>query len=305
MLDVLLQMAFLVVCGVVWRAAKPGGLDVDQIRQALTGLVYYLLLPALVVNVLWQALLSLDAPRVALSAASGVIGGLMLSWAICRNQKMPHTMIGAVMLAAAFPNATYLGLPVLEAVLGPSMGRSVAIQYDLFACTPLLLTVGLSVAQHYGASSTPMHPAAAILKTPPLLAAVLAVVLNLAGVPLPDVIHNWLGLMAGAVSPLMLIALGMSLRWDTMRIAHVWPILIVSVIQLVLMPIWVGLAAMLFGLSGNTLAGVVLEAAMPSMVLGIVICDRYGLDTSLYAAAVTSTTALSFVTLPLWFSVLS
>ncbi|MBI3774006.1 MAG: AEC family transporter [Gammaproteobacteria bacterium] len=305
MLDVLLQMAFLVVCGVVWRVAKPGDLDVDQIRQALTGLVYYLLLPALVLNVLWQAPLSLDAPRVALSAASGVIGGLLLSWAICRKQKMPHTMVGAVMLAAAFPNATYLGLPVLEAVLGPSMGRSVAIQYDLFACTPLLLTVGLSVARYYGTSTTPMHPAAAIVKTPPLLAAVLAVVLNLAGVPLPDVIHNWLGLMAGAVSPLMLIALGMSLRWDTLRIAHAWPILIVSVIQLVLMPIWVGLAALLFGLSGNTLAGVVLEAAMPSMVLGIVICDRYGLDTSLYAAAVTSTTALSFVTLPLWFSVLS
>ncbi len=304
MLDVLLQMAFLVVCGVVWRVAKPGGLDVDQIRQALTGLVYYLLLPALVLNVLWQAPLSLDTPRIALSAASGVIGGLLLSWAICRQRQMPHAVIGTVMLAAAFPNATYLGLPVLEAVLGPP-GRNVAIQYDLFACTPLLLTLGMSVAQYYGAQATPMHRAAAILKTPPLLAAAFAVVLNLAGVPLPAVIHNWLGLMGGAVSPLMLIALGLSLRWDTLRIAHAWPILIVVVIQLALMPIWVWLAALLFGLSGNTLAGVVLEAAMPSMVLGIVICDRYGLDINLYAAAVTATTVLSFVSLPLWFGLLS
>jgi len=303
MLDVLLQMAFLVVCGVVWRIAKPGGLDVDQIRQALTGLVYYLLLPALVLNVLWHAPLSLDTPRIALSAASGVIGGLLLSWAICRKQQMPRAAVGTVMLAAAFPNATYLGLPVLEAVLGPA-GRSVAIQYDLFACTPLLLTVGISVAQYYGTHTTATHPAAAILKTPPLLAAILAVVLNLAGVPLPDVIHNWLGLMGGAVSPLMLIALGLSLRWDTLRVTHAWPVFIVAVIQLALMPIWVWLAAQLFGLSGNTLAGVVLEAAMPSMVLGIVICDRYGLDTSLYAAAVTATTALSFITLPLWFNAL-
>jgi len=304
MLDVLLQMAFLVVCGVVWRVAKPGGLDVDQIRQALTGLVYYLLLPALVLNVLWQAPLSLDTPRIALSAASGVIGGLLLSWAICRKQQMPRAAVGTIMLAAAFPNATYLGLPVLEAVFGP-IGRSVAIQYDLFACTPLLLTVGMSVAQHYGSHATTTHPATAILKTPPLLAAILAVLLNLAGVPLPDVIHNWLGLMGGAVSPLMLIALGLSLRWDTLRVAHAWPVLIVAVIQLALMPIWVWLAAQLFGLSGNTLAGVVLEAAMPSMVLGIVICDRYGLDTSLYAAVVTATTVLSFVTLPLWFGLLS
>lgn len=304
MLDVLFQMAFLVVCGVAWRAARPGGLDVDQIRQALTGLVYYLLLPALVLNVLWQVPLSLDTPRVALSAASGVVGGLLLSWAICRKQHMPGKVTGAVMLAAAFPNATYLGLPVLEAVLGPS-GRSVAIQYDLFACTPLLLTVGMSVAQYYGSHATPVHPAMTILKTPPLLAAICAVILNLSGAPLPDVIQNGLGLMGGAVSPLMLIALGLSLRWDTLRFTYAWPILIIAIIQLILMPIWVLLAAQLFGLSGNTLAGVVLEAAMPSMVLGIVICDRYRLDTSLYAAAVTATTALSFITLPLWFGLLS
>ena len=296
-------MAFLVICGVVWRAAKPGGLDVDQIRQALTGLVYYLLLPALVLEVLWQVPLSLDTPRIALSAASGVIGGLLLSWAICRKQRMPRTVTGAVMLAAAFPNATYLGLPVLEAMLGPA-GRSIAIQYDLFACTPLLLTAGISVAQYYGSRTTPTHPVLAILQTPPLIAAVLAVVLNLTGVPVPVIIDDWLGLMGGAVSPLMLIALGLSLRWDTLRVAYAWPVAIVVVIQLALMPIWVSLAAQLFGLSGDTLIGMVLEAAMPSMVLGLVICDRYGLDTSLYAAAVTATTALSFITLPLWFALL-
>jgi predicted permease len=50
--------------------------------------------------------------------------------------------------------------------------------------------------------------------------------------------------------------------------------------------------------------GTVLEAAMPAMVLGIVFCDRFGLDTGLYAAAVTLTTALSLVTLPLWFALL-
>ena len=116
--------------------------------------------------------------------------------------------------------------------------------------------------------------------------------------------HLECSVMSGAVSPLMLIALGLSLRWDTLRFAQAWPITIVALIQLVLMPVWVWLAARLFGLSGDTLTGIVLEAAMPSMVLGLVICDRYGLDTSLYAAAVTVTTAISFITLPLWFALL-
>jgi predicted permease len=48
-----------------------------------------------------------------------------------------------------------------------------------------------------------------------------------------------------------------------------------------------------------------MEAAMPSMVIGIVLCDRYGLDTGLYAAAVTLTTLLSLFTLPVWSGMLT
>jgi predicted permease len=44
---------------------------------------------------------------------------------------------------------------------------------------------------------------------------------------------------------------------------------------------------------------------MPSMVIGIVLCDRYGLDTGLYAAAVTLTTLVSLITLPMWSGILS
>jgi predicted permease len=51
-------------------------------------------------------------------------------------------------------------------------------------------------------------------------------------------------------------------------------------------------------------AAAVLDLAMPSMVLGVVFCDRYGLDSALYATAVTITTALSLLSLPFWFGVL-
>jgi len=39
---------------------------------------------------------------------------------------------------------------------------------------------------------------------------------------------------------------------------------------------------------------------MPSMIVGIVLCDRYRLDSGLYASAVTVTTALSLISLPFW-----
>ena len=60
-------------------------------------------------------------------------------------------------------------------------------------------------------------------------------------------------------------------------------------------------SSLLLHLDEQLRSAVVLEAAMPSMALGVVICDRYGLNSGLYAAAVTTTTLLSIITLPLWY----
>lgn len=144
MFDALIQMAALTLCGLAWRILAPGGQDAMVTRTALTGLVYYLFLPALVLLVLWRAPLGVDTFRIALVAGVGVLASLLVIGWLCHVCRMDKATRGAAMLAAAFPNATYLGLPVLEATLGKE-ARSIAIQYDLFACTPLLLTVGVWV----------------------------------------------------------------------------------------------------------------------------------------------------------------
>ena len=64
MFEVLVQMAGLILCGLGWRLFKPAGLEPVQTRKVLTSLVYYLLLPALVLSVLWSAPLGLDSVRI-------------------------------------------------------------------------------------------------------------------------------------------------------------------------------------------------------------------------------------------------
>ena len=292
------QMALLVCAGLVWQWLRPGGLDAALTRKVLTGVVYHLLLPALVLLVLWQADLGLDSLRIALAASAGVLGALLLSAALCRVCGMPGPATGAAMLAAAFPNATYLGLPVLEGLFGP-WARGIAIQYDLFACTPLLLTVGILVAQRLGDGGRFVWYG--FLKVPALWAALLALALNMGGVAMPELLLGTLEHLSSGVVPLMLLSLGLSLRIDVLRSRRVGALLPIVLIQLFLMPLLVWGVAGGAGLEGEVLTAVVLEAAMPSMVLGIVICERYGLDTGLFAAAVTVTTLLSFFTLPLWF----
>ncbi|MFQ5508453.1 MAG: AEC family transporter [Leptospirillia bacterium] len=298
MTRVLIHMAMLIALGVVWRRFAPPGLDADATRRVLTGTVYRVFLPALVAAVLWRAPLGLDAARIALSAAAGVLGGLCAGWGAYRLLSAPRATVGALVLAAAFPNATYLGLPVLEQVLG-APGRGIAIQYDLFACTPLLLTVGILFARLHGEGEME-HPLRSLMKVPPLWAAVIASGLNLAGVPCPDPLMGLLDLLAVPVVPLMLFSIGLGLSWRSLNRRALILVLPALVIQLGMVPALVWGVGAVLGLSGDALLGTVLEGAMPSMVLGVVICDRFRLDTPLYAATVTLSTLLALLTLPLW-----
>ena len=302
MILVIGQMAAMVLIGLWWQWAKPGGWEAGQARGALTTLVYYVLLPALVLGVLWRAPLGADSVRIAGLAALGVVASMGLMALIARFMTLTRGQTGALLLAASFPNATYLGLPVLESLFG-DYGRAVAVQYDLFACTPLLLSVGIAIAVFYGRPHGDQPFWVGLLKVPALWAAILASALNLSGVPFPDFLAGILDRLGAGVVPLMLIALGMGLRLDALKPAALARVSPVLVIQLALAPALVLGAGLMLGLQPPLLTAVVLEAGMPVMVLGLVLCDRHGLDTGLYAAAATLSTLLSLLTLPLWHGV--
>jgi len=299
-LTVIIQMAGLIVCGIVWRMVKPAGLDHAQTRKVLTTLVYNLLLPALVLSVLWKAELGANSFYIALAAAAGVLAGLLLAYVSCRFCKSQSAAAGAIILAVAFPNSTYLGLPVLEATFG-SWARGVAIQYDLFACTPLLFTVGILLAAHFGSAQQRINIFRELIQIPPLWAAVAALILNGFNVPMPDVLGGLLTLLERGVVPLMLFSLGLSLSWRRESMSYLRPLLPVVALRLFIIPALVLVVVDLLGMEGELRSAVVLETAMPSMVIGIVICDRFNLDVGMYATAVTVTTVVSMLSLPMWY----
>ena len=304
MFDAIANAAFLILAGVVWRWWRPFDTDADQMRRALTSLVYGLLLPALVLEVLWRAPLGLESLLVAGIAGTCVGMGVALAWVWFKWWGAPPKVLGTVLLAAGWGNFTYLGLPVLEGALG-EWARPVAIQFDLFAATPLLLTLGIMLASRLGGRKAPRALLLELLMVPPIWAAVAGVGLNLAGIPLKGWPGQMLHMLAGGVIPLMLFSTGLALRWATgvrERLALVVPVILH---RLLVAPLLILALAGLVGMGGDLRVAVVLEAAMPSMVLGLVICDRFGLDTHLYAEIVVLSTAFAAFTLPVWFYFLS
>lgn len=308
MFNVMLQMALLIVAGIAWQRFAPSHISATSHRRALTDLVFYILLPALVIDVLWQAPLDADTFSIQLTAVSRLATAAILMWlslqVFNRFKPLSRAQQGALMLAATFPNATYLGLPVTSEVLG-DWAQEMVLKFDLFACTPILLSIGMLMAQAYGRSDDRSNPFRELLRVPPLWALLIACVLNLTHLPQPEMIGHALHTLAGGVVPLMLIALGMSIRWDTFKMTLIPKLLPVCIIGLLIAPLTAMLLAEYLGLGGHTLTAVTLLSAMPTMVFGVIICERYHLDGALYAAAVFSTTLLSIFTLPLWFQFLS
>jgi predicted permease len=300
----LIQMTLLMACGVGWRILKPAGLQAEYVRHVLTTFVYYLLLPAMVLEVLWTADIGLQSFHFTILGVSCIVFAMLCSWLVGTLFKFDGKRQGAMMLAAAFPNVTYLGLPVLEQTFG-TWARSVVIQMDLFATSPVLFTIGIMVVRHYGEDTTDEPKSAlSFLNAPPFWAAAIAVILNLNGLVAPEWLAGGLQKLSAAVVPLMLFSLGLALNWKAVigrNIPYVVPVIL---IKMLLMPLFAIILASYLPMEGKYKAAAVLDMAMPSMVLGVVFCDRYRLDSALYAMTVTVTTALSLITLPFWHGVL-
>jgi len=312
MLTVLLGMAVIILIGVIWRLVL-GGQTSETVRSQLALAVYNIFLPALVLHVLWRIPVDMNTVRIPVISALSVLLALLIAFLIYSNGRVVrgfmgpshgNRAIGALLLASAFGNFTYLGLPVLTQTFG-EWSQFVAIHFDLLASTPLLFTVGIMLARHYGSGGNGMHPVLALLQVPALWAAIAGLLLSAGGIPMPAWVDASLNTLGAAVVPLMLLSVGMALRWQSGWLRRLPVLLPVLLIQLLAMPLIAWAAALGVGLPDRLLAPVVIEGAMPSMVLGLVICDRFKLDSALYAEAVTISTALSLLTLPLWLQVLA
>ncbi len=301
--NALIQMTALMLLGASWRVFSPNQLQADQTRLVLTTTVYYFFLPAMVLSVLWQAELGKQSLQYSLLGCLSILVGIVLSWLLAKLFRFKKPQTGALILAAAYPNVTYLGLPVLEQTFG-SWARSVVIQIDLFAAAPMVFSLGIAIARHYGQDHAADQGKSwlGFFNAPPFWAALIAVLLNKTGVPAPSWLLGLLDKMSSAVAPLMIFSLGLALSWRGVPLRNLSYIAPVAIIKLLLLPIWAIWMVNWLDLAQDYRAAAVMDIAMPSMVLGIVFCDRYQLDSALYAATVTITTALSLLSLPFWYS---
>lgn len=303
--------AFLILMGfgVLWQFF-PTLPERSSIRASIGAIVLNVFLPALSFHVLYHAPLNAELWIVPTTSIIVCLTTLFVAWLIYQllfqllQGKFIKPSFGALLLGAAWCNATYLGLPTVTLLLGDDYAR-IPILYDLLAITPLLLTIGASIGAFYGRSDYPQDLRASLLsiiKLPPLWAATLGVLLNALQVPLPQVFLSACKIAGSAVAPIMIFSVGLALRFSSPQsLILIAPALI---LKLGFAPFIAYFTAQALGLSGKAFDATVLEAAMPTMVLTMVISDKFKLDSELLAQTIATTTVFSFITLPLLWKLL-
>jgi malate permease and related proteins len=237
-----------------------------------------------------------DADRTLVCVAGALL--VFRAFAVTPKQK------GSLIIGSAFGNVTYLGMPLLQRLFPEQLllVTEIAILCEITVTSSDLIT-GFLLATLYQDEGKPSIKAAfgQIARFPLILSAMVAIIIRVVGIPLPEFLLSALHLLGQCTSGLMLLILGMALKPSVLKrslhdFRQWWPLLI---IKLGLSPLVVGFAGAKIGLAYLNLHAVTIEAAMPPQLFTFIVADRFGFDVEALASAVAFMTVVSLVTVPI------
>jgi hypothetical protein len=194
-------------------------------------------------------------------------------------------------LPIVFANMINIPLPIIYLAFGETGAAQVILMSIPQAI--LVYSVGVYVASRQGSMRTGLRT---MFRTPLIYAAVIGLVLNLAGVSLPTVFVDSLRFMGQAAVPLMLLVLGSTIAG--FRITQIGLTLGAGFIRIV---VGLGLGLLivwLLGMEGVPRAVVIFESAMPGAVVTVVLCTKYKNQAELVSSVVLATTLAAIGVVP-------
>lgn len=271
----------------------------DGMADTLNRLVLNVCLPAAVL--IYAPRLSLDVGVLALAAVPWLLllPTVLLVSLLSRTLSLRADQHAVLLLTVGLGNTSFLGYPLVRALLGEA-ALPHAVVYDQLGAFLMLSTFGLFVLLRYGSDRAPTlaEMFRRIIVFPPLLALLIGLtVMPERPVPL---IADALAILADALLPLSMLAVGLSLRWKPPR-EELKPLLAGLMLKLAIIPLIVFLAlAPMLKLRGLAHDVAVLESAMPSMITAAAMAISHRLAPGLAAAMAAYGVLLSLVTVPMW-----
>lgn len=278
-------------------AVKTGVLKPEN-KQALSNLLVYLVVPAMILNS-YRMEFSAEILRNLLAAFGmsvlaiciGTVITLVLT-ARCKDSRAP-----IFRFATVFSNAAYMGFPLISALFGAE-GLLYASAY-VTVFNILLWTMGYGMVS---GSANVKDVARNLLRTPVFYALVAGLAIYFFQIPIPRLIAQPIELLAGMNTPLSMLITGMLLAASDLKTIvsdlHIWKL---AAVRMLLIPaVCLGVFTLLglvhLGMSAQV---VLLLECCPAAAITSVFAVQFHHDESYAAGSVVLTTLLSIVILPL------
>jgi predicted permease len=291
--NVLAPVFLLVVLGYV---AAPR-LSIDA--RTLSRFSYYVLTPAFVFDVMSKA-------RVEPGLAIRMTGFIVVAHLLCaalgfvaaRALGRSPQMTAAYVMLAVFGNVGNFGLPIVQFRF-PGETHILAIATIYFLAIMIVAFIVCVAAANWHRGGT-LRAMGAVFRTPALLAVPPALLVNwlqlTTGLAVPPILARPIELLAAAMIPTMVVALGCQLASAGIPRPNL-DMVVASAVRLIGGPLLAVALAAPFGLAGIERSVGILQASMPAAVLVSIIAVENDLLPEFTIAAVLFSTLASVVTL--------
>jgi malonate transporter and related proteins len=291
-----------------WLAGWLGYLS-RSLADGLVHFAYNVAMPALlVVTIAQESARNLLEWRFLLAFGGGSILCFALVFLAVRagwkHELASSTIYG---MTAAMTNTGFVALPILHAIYGqpavlPAAVATVFVAAVMFPVTVILLESDRRSAR--GPSARSMALVKQIVLNPMVLSTLIGLAWAIAGLPIPAPVAAYLNIIAAALTPCALFAIGLGLSVEGLQ-SNITASVALAAVKLVIMPLIVYGLCVVTGLSPLYTVAAVVCAAVPTAKTVYVLAHEYKVEEGLVAATVSITTMLSVATLLGWLYLLS
>ncbi len=138
-----------------------------------------------------------------------------------------------------------------------------------------------------------------VVLNPMVLSTLIGMLLSVLNLRMPGPVTAYLGILANALTPCALFAIGLGLSIDGLR-ANLGRASLLSAVKLVIMPLIVYGLSVSLGLDPLYTIAAVICAAVPTAKTAYILAGEYHCEEMMVASTVSMTTLLSVISLVLW-----
>jgi malonate transporter and related proteins len=291
-----------------WIVAVTGYLS-RALSDALIHFAYNIAMPALlIVTIAQEPAHSLINWRFLMAFGGGSLLCFVLVFGVVSMQGSKslasRTMRG---MAASMTNTGFVALPVLQAIYGPravlpAAIATVFVAVVMFPLAVILLEVGQRDAQ--GSRTPAMVTVKHVGLNPMVISTLIGMILSVSGLRMPAPVTAYFGILADALTPCALFAIGLGLSIDGLR-SNVGQASLLSAVKLIIMPVIVYGFSVSLGLDPLYTIAAVICAAVPTAKTVYILAGEYHCEEVLVASTVSMTTLVSVISLVVWLYALS